>query len=402
MLSRRALSAVLQSLLAAELRVARGRAGADLRLPRGLPPAWPESLPIGGAGADGLGCDSLEVLWLAAAVNEMFHLHEVGGEADLPGDATFGDWIDRVEAAWRAGVDTITLSTSGTTGQPKRFPHAGEALLTEAAYLARLFRDRRRVVSLVPAHHAYGILFAALLPDALGVPGVDATSLGASELARTLAPGDLVVTFPERWRWLERSLPGWPEDVAGVVSTAPCPPSLIAALHGRGLSAMTEVYGASETAGIAVRHWPDAAYTLMPHWDFAVPLDDDAPEIRHRSGRCVGLPDRIQAREGRRFRLAGRRDGAVQVGGTNVHPDRVADRLRGRPGVRDAVVRLMRPDEGARLKAFVVPEAGADLAALRDALSDWIQAELPAAERPTAITFGPDLPTNPMGKRSDW
>lgn len=402
MLSRRSLSNVLQSLLAAELRAARGRAGQDLRLPRGLPLTWPETLPISGSEADGLGCDSLETLLLAAAVNEMFHLHEAGGETDLPGDATFGGWIDRVEAAWQSGVATITVTTSGTTGQPKRFPHAGDALRTEAAYLGRLFRDRRRVVSLLPAHHAYGVLFAALLPDVLGVPQVDVSSFGASEVARTLAPGDLVVTFPERWRWLERSLPGWPEDVAGVVSTAPCPPPLIAALHEHGLSAMTEVYGASETAGVAVRHWPDAAYTLMPHWDFLAPLNEDAPEIVHRSGRCVSLPDRIHSWEGRRFCLAGRRDGAVQVGGINIYPDQVAERLRGRPGVREATVRPMRPDEGARLKAFVVPEAGADPTALRDALSHWIQTELSAAERPTVITFGAQLPTSLMGKQSDW
>ena len=402
MISRRSLSAVLQSLLAAELRASRGRAGADLRLPRGLPPVWPDSLPIGGPGADGLGCDSLETLWLAAAVNEMFHLHEAGVETYLPGAATFGDWIDQVEAAWRSGVASITVTTSGTTGQPKRCPHALDALLTEAAYLGRLFRDRRRVVSLMPAHHVYGVLFAALLPDALAVPQVDASSLGASEVARILAPGDLVATFPERWQWLERSLPGWPENTAGVVSTAPCPPSLIAALLGRGLSGMTEVYGSSETAGVAVRQWPDAAYTLMPHWEFAAPLDDEAPEIIHRSGKNVGLPDRIRSSEGRRFCLAGRRDGAVQVGGMNVHPDRVSARMRGCPGVREALVRLMRPDEGARLKVYVVPEDGVDLTALRDFLSDWVQAELPVAERPTAITFGSELPTNILGKQSDW
>ena len=402
MLSRRSLRVVLQSLLAAELRIARGRAGPDARLPSHLPATWPDSLAIGDGASDGLGCDSLEALWLGAAVNEMFHLHESGDEAGLLGDATFGGWIDRVEAAWRSGVAALTVTTSGTAGRPKRCIHAAEALLTEAAFLRGVFADRTRVVSLVPAHHAYGVVFAALLPDALGVALLDATALGPSEMARSLAPGDLVVTFPERWRWLERSLPAWPEDVEGVVSTAPCPPDLIAALRDRGLAGMTEVYGASETAGVAVRRWPDDAYHLMPHWSFAGATDDDAPEILHRSGRRVALPDRIRRLEGRRFLLAGRQDGAVQVGGVNVHPARVAERLRERPGVRDAAVRLMRPDEGQRLKAFVVPDTEVDGAALRDALERWIRAALPAAERPTSLAFGPRLPANPMGKACDW
>ncbi len=91
-----------------------------------------------------------------------------------------------------------------------------------------------------------------------------------------------------------------------MVSTAPCPPDLIAALRERGLSGMTEVYGAPETAGVAVRRWPEAAYALGPHWRFAEATRDDAPEI--------------------------------------VHPDHVAERLRREPGVRDAAVRLMRPE----------------------------------------------------------
>ncbi|MCJ2121107.1 AMP-binding protein [Methylobacterium sp. J-077] len=402
MLSRRGIATVLQSLLAAELVAARGRGNPDARLPTHLPSVWPEAMGIDGGTGDGLGCDSLERLWLAAAVNEMFNLHEVGDEDCLLTDATFGAWIDRVEAAWRSGVDTITLTTSGTTGRPKRCPHAAASLLMEAEFLGDLFRDRRRVVSLVPAHHAYGLLFTALLPDALGVDRLDAHRLGPGKLARSLTPGDLVVTFPERWRWLERSLPAWPEDVEGVVSTAPCSPDLIAALHDGGLSAMTEVYGSSETAGVAVRRWPDASYRLMPHWRFVEPVSEDAPAIVDRSGRSVALPDGIRLQGGDRFRLADRLDGAVQVGGTNVFPDQVAARLRERPGVREAVARLMRSEEGSRLKAFVVPDAEVDLTELRTALYAWIEAALPVAERPMAITFGPRLPKSITGKATDW
>lgn len=386
----------------AELLAARGRGNPDVRLPPHLPPAWPDDLRIGSGTAQGLGCDSLETLWLAAAVNEMFHLHEAGDEDELLTDATFGAWIDIVQAAWLSGVASVTFTSSGTSGPSKRYAHTGDALRTEAAFLGGLFRDRRRVVSLVPPHHAYGFLFAALLPDVLGVEHVDATTLGPAAIARSLAPGDLFVTFPDRWRWLARSLSTWPQDVAGVVSTAPCPPDLIADLCEYGLSAMTEVYGSSETAGVAVRRWPEASYTLMPHWHFVEPIGEDGPEIVHRSGRFVALPDRIRPRDGRRFELAGRWDGAVQVGGINVYPERIAERLRGRPGVCEAVVRPMHPAEGNRLKAFVVPEAQADPTVLRTELYVWIDAELTAAERPTAITFGPRLPTGMLGKSADW
>lgn len=402
MLSRASLAAVLQSLLDAELRAARGRKEPGIRPTSCLPRTCSEDMPLGGASAAGLGCDSLELLWLAAAVNETFHLHEAALDDDLSGASTFGGWLDCVEAAWASGVASITFSTSGSTGRPKRCVHAAETLQAETAFLADLFRGRRRIVSLVPAHHIYGFLFTAMLPDRLGIERLDAANLGVGHLSRELAPGDLVVTFPERWHWLERSLRSWPEDVEGVVSTAPCPPELIAALCERGLATMTEVYGSSETAGLGVRRRPESSYRLMPRWRFAEPFDPEAPEVLDRTGERVTLPDRI-VRHGRDgFELAGRRDGAVQVGGVNVFPEHVAALLRSRPNVRDAAVRLMRPEEGTRIKAFVVPKPGIDAVQLRADLRTWIEAELPAAERPIAITFGSELPTGPMGKPFDW
>ncbi|WP_264051550.1 AMP-binding protein [Methylobacterium flocculans] len=402
MLSRRSLKTVLQSLLSAELLAARGRGNSGARLPTHLSSEWLEVTRIGSDTTSGFGCDSLETLWLASAVNEMFHLHEANGEEKLLSDATFGDWIDRIEAAWRSGVARVTFTTSGTTGQPKRCPHTAEALHVEASFLADLFRDRRRIVSLVPSHHAYGFLFTALLPDVLRVPHLDAVRLDAAELSRRLEPGDLLVTFPDRWRWLERSLRAWPPGVEGVVSTAPCPPDLIESLCQSGLAAMTEVYGSSETAGVAVRRWPTATYQLMPHWRFIEPVHEDLPEIIHQSGPRFPLPDRISHQGRDHFHLAGRLDGAVQVGGINVFPARIAARLSGQPGVHEAAVRLMRSDEGARLKAFIVPEPDADLTALRSDLEIWIGATLPVAERPMMISFGPRLPIGMMSKAADW
>ncbi len=93
----------------------------------------------------------------------------------------------------------------------------------------------------------------------------------------------------------------------------------------------------------------------------------------------------------------------VQVGGINVSPQRVAAALAQRPGVAQATVRLMNPDEGTRLKAFIVPrEATADTAALEAELWTWIDEHLAAAERPKSIVFGNVLPVGPLGKAADW
>ena len=339
MLSRAALRRVLQSLLTQERAAARGRRDPASVERRRLPAAWPDTLRMMEGADPSLGCDSLEILHLGAAANEMFHLHDGGHEADLLEIRTFGGWLDFIEAATAGDEARVTFLTSGSTGLPKRCCHAAPDLVIEAGVLAQRFADRRRFVTLVPAHHIYGFIVTALLPDRLGVEVWAADRSGPGDLARGLLPGDLVIGFPERWAWLDRSLADWPPDVIGVTSTAPCPAALIASLLERGLSGMVEIYGSSETAGIALREAP-GAYTLMPQWRFADPAGDDAPTLIHTSGHRIAPQDRIGRVDDRAFHIQGRHDGAVQVGGVNVHPDAVAALLMARPGVAQAAVRF--------------------------------------------------------------
>jgi acyl-coenzyme A synthetase/AMP-(fatty) acid ligase len=63
---------------------------------------------------------------------------------------------------------------------------------------------------------------------------------------------------------------------------------------------------------------------------------------------------------------------------------------------------MMTPEEGSRLKSFVVPAPGTDPAALRADLWRWSESRLTAPERPKAFKIGDELPRNVMGKLSDW
>ena len=400
--SRAALLRVMKSLITHELARSRGRRTPSEPALRYAAQAWDEETLLSGDGEDEFGCDSLELLQLAAAANEMFHLHEAGRESDLLASGRLGHWLDQVMGAWAAGVSQLTFATSGSTGSPKSCSHAVAHLGMEANFLAARFEDRRRVVTFAPPHHIYGFLFCAMLPDRLGAEVWTAECTAPNELASALRPGDLVVAFPERWAWLHRSLPSWPENVIGVTSTAPCPAALIGSLSGRGLAGMVEVYGSSETAGIGLRICPDHPFTMMPHWRRRLESEERGDELIHRSGWQVRLPDDVLWTGDRQFDLNGRTDGAVHVGGVNVFPQHVADRLRQCPGVAEIKVRLMRSEEGPRLKAFVVPRAGTHDVELERGLRVFAAKHLPAVERPTAFTFGTLLPTSEMGKPADW
>ncbi|MGJ7916301.1 AMP-binding enzyme [Massilia sp. LXY-6] len=392
----------VSDLLAAELAQARpGRMAAPL--------PWPPECDF----VRDLGADSLELLGMGTALAEALHLERADVDARLLATPRLDAWVEAARAGLcaAAGVDGAPMSfrTSGSSGSPKRCTHALALLWQETLELARLQPGRRRILSVVPSHHIYGFLFTILLPRALGSGDApaevrDLRAATPGTLLREARPGDLVVAHPGWWEQAARLAPRFAAGVAGVSSTAPCPDPLARGLADAGLR-LLQVYGSSETAGIGWREEAGVPFSLLPHWSRV-----DAPAELARALPDGGmarypLQDKLEWEDERRFRPAGRVDAAVQVGGVNVFPPYVAEVLRMHPAVADAAVRLMRPDEGRRLKAFVVPAEARDdasLEALRGQLLDWCAARLATPERPAAISFGARLPRQASGKPADW
>jgi 4-coumarate--CoA ligase len=263
-----------------------------------------------------------------------------------------------------------------------------------------VFAGRDRIVQLVPAHHLYGFLFTVLLPERLGVPVVDLRAAGAGTLARTLGPGDLVVGHPAMLALLVRMLPSLPPGIVVTSSTAPLPRATADALRARGATAVHEIYGSSETAGIASRSTPDAGFVLLPRWRQGG-AGEAASIIAVATGEELPLPDRVAWLGNGALELQGRKDGAVQVAGINVFPAAIAERIATCPGVAECAVRLDTALAEPRLKAFVVPAEG-HAATLAAALERWSRETLAEAERPVRFDIGPLLPRNELGKLVDW
>jgi long-chain acyl-CoA synthetase len=164
------------------------------------------------------------------------------------------------------------------------------------------------------------------------------------------------------------------------------------------------VNGSSETAGIGWRATWQEPYRLFPYLAFE-PGNPGRLWREHADGsrREVHCQDRLEPCDDGLFRVGPRTDAAVQVAGINVFPTRVSEVLRRHPQVADAAVRLMRPDEGSRLKAYVVPSDDViDHAAFLADLERWIERELATPERPRALRLGPRLPAGETGKPADW
>lgn len=428
--------------------------------------------------------DSLEILMLAARVNEFFHLHEAGIEDNLLHCTTVKEWSEVVQQSLAVGTSGITVQTSGSTGEPKRCTHLWQTLAQEVKEIARILQAEKfalkRVVACVPPHHIYGFIWTVLLPEMTSVPVVDALALSPFALYRTLKAGDVVVSFPSYWQYLSQS---WSsalvldEGMQAVTSTAPCPATLKQRLIEQGFSRVIEVYGSSETGGVGVRltthksnmqpedaddvwfetfsfgtlrrdtdRYTDEASSMIHAaigervlWHRAIRgamhgsealvekfnTDDNtgtsnATMQTMEAAMDIPLMDVIALHptDSRRFKPLGRIDGMVQVGGVNVSPAAIAERLSNLDGVQACVIRLMRPEEGTRLKAFIVPTLPegdlsgkhgaaeavfeATVQRLRPRLEEWIRKHLPAPEQPVSLTFGVSLPVSVMDKPADW
>ena len=364
---------------------------------------WPPSTayqPHATLGEDGLGFDSLERLALAAALSEALHLHRGGLDDTLVVTQRLEHWRGATAAALDRFSTSLCFLSSGSTGARRRCVHVAAALDAEAAFFASLLPGRRRVVVMVPAHHIYGFLFTLLLPALLGVPMVDLRGRFPGAVIAALRPGDLVVGHPGCWAEMCRAAPeGWPADVVGVTSGAPCPTDTATAAARAGLSRLLQVYGASETAGIGWRDDPAEPYRLLPFWQ---PVDEGA-KLQHGTTPPIETPDQLHWHGAGRFTLQGRRDAALQVGGINVYAEQVRAVLRAHPNVADAAVRLMTSHEGTRLKAFIVPrDPATPHEVLRQDLCLHAAAKLNVPERPRAFSFGPALPRTLAGKPANW
>ena len=388
---------LVRSLLADEIGQQRGRAPSPSEMQ-----SWPHALRLD---EDGLGLDSLARLGAVGRLNRFFHLHETGIEDYLVVRPTLGDWVELVGVSmaktWgEVGPDgqqpgSLTFTTSGSTGEPTNVTHAAADLLEEVEVLRGLLPGVQRIIALTPCHHVYGFLFSILVPHRLALPVTDGQAWAPGGAAKRCEPGDLIVATPFIWDLAIKAGIRFAEGVTGTTSGAPAPADLWPRLQRLGLSRLVEVYGSTETAGIAWRDDPAQPFALLEH---LVPAPPDAVR-RRRDDAELALPDRVEWAGERQLRPSGRRDSAVQVGGVNVFPARVAETLLSHPAVHDCAVRLD-PNSG-RLKAFVVPGTEAP-ERLNETLTAFCTDMFSAPERPTMFTFGSSLPRTAMGKLTDW
>ena len=295
---------------------------------------------------------------------------------------------------------SVVFATSGRMGLSRYSTHTERMLEEEVHGLSLFLKDCRRIVALVPANHWYGFVLTTYLPRVLGLNVIVLSPDASAAWEKILRAGDYVVSVPLFWNCFLRAGNHFVPGVTAVSSMAPCKNEVINALYQAGASKFIEIYGSGETGSMGVRSGAGDAFELLNFWE--VSRKNDTPKFKRKSQpEWMLIPDELAFVSDRLIRPLRRKESCVEVAGEKVYPQQIEDILSKHPAVNRCRVRLMRPEEGKDLKAFVVLKEGYT-PAHEGIIRSYLLQKLTSNQMPRSFTFGAELPTAAVGKESDW
>lgn len=321
----------------------------------------------------------------------------------------------------RLPEDTVRIEffTSGSTGTPKCVPKTFAQLRREVETLESQWGGllgNAVMVGTVPHYHLYGLLFRILWPVLCGRPFLTSVCLHPASLRAAAKYGRCVIISSPAF--LSRiddisSLPQ-PAQVAAVFSSgAPLPDN--AAEHlavGWGRAAI-EVYGSTETGGVAWRAWsgPRERTQWQPIQGVEIMLREESAGSRLwvRSGSTwqgewMPTGDLARCDGDGRFVLMGRADDVVKFADKRISLGEMRAHLMAHEWVRDSRLLLI---QGRRplIGAVVVLEAHGRAAlaasgrlAVCEMLRSWLRNNYEPVMIPRKWRFIDTLPDTDMGK----
>jgi acyl-coenzyme A synthetase/AMP-(fatty) acid ligase len=338
---------------------------------------------------------------LARGVGDAILIHDQPGWNGLSVAATTPSRpVGEPEIDWDAPAAVVY--TSGSSGTPCAHTKTLGQLLGEAALLTKEFSlATRRMVSLVPSAHLYGLLFGILVPF-VGGGSVSRTSpLLPSDVFSTLSmnTGDVLVAAPPHLTAIASTQPAALVSLDIVFSSGAALPDAVVTMLTAAGTRVVQVFGSTETGGIGYRVGSDQTWKTFPGVQITVQVDDrlavDSPWLPPKEPRPFVTHDRA-ALEDAGFRHLGRADSIVKVGGRRVNLREIEGCVRSVPHVTAAAV-LSRPVTSAvGTEILVAVEAPVGGGPTPDDLRRHLSAHLDVL--PWQFRVVAQLPQNAMGK----
>jgi len=321
---------------------------------------------------------------------------------------------DFVLAALDEELPALVVFTSGTSGAPVAIEKQLRQLASELAVIEAVWGETAAgatILGTVSHQHLYGLLFRLLWPVLSGRPMLAQQLLYPETVAAALADRKAVLVSSPAFlrRWPEalalHALPPAPRMVFS--SGGPLARDASLAVRSALGTPVVEVYGSSETGGIAWRVQSDGAGDAPWRSHDCVELAFSDAGLRLRSpfmpdpAAWYDTADRAQPVDGG-FRLLGRADRVVKVEEKRVSLDAVERALARQPEI--AELRCCVLPEGRLGAVVVLSEAGhaacASLgrAGLHARLRAAIAGEVDVLALPRRWRHVDALPLNALGK----
>jgi len=256
-------------------------------------------------------------------------------------------------------TELLKIFTGGSTGMPQVWSKTGENIFGEGFFLAGRFAvtEQDCIMATIPPYHIYGLLFSVVLPLVSSAQVVDETPSFPSEIAQVAGEHEVTIlaSVPAHYRVLREVK----KDIslrlafssAGMLDTADNE-----AFCRQNKVGVVEVYGSTETGGIATRNRSlgEECFTPFPTIDWkisegrlAVRSPYISPDLPVDASGFFTSSDRVETSGINEFSLKGRADTVTKVGGKRVDLEEIRALIKNEPGVADCVVMAL-PESGGR------------------------------------------------------
>lgn len=303
----------------------------------------------------------------------------------------------------------IRIHTSGSTGEPQAHDKTARQLFDEVDLHQRLFSLSHRdcLVSTVPCHHIYGLLFGVLLPLRATIPMERSIPLHATTVASRIDAlgASTLVSTPVHLQSLAALEASSPRSLRRVFcSGAPLSTAIVDQFCALYQVPITELLGSTETGGIAWRT-REANEQRPPAWQtlpgVSVSTNDqgqlllESPFLGHADKQPAPCADRIEIMDSRHFHHLGRIDDVVKIGGKRFSILDIERSIRSLPAVQDVALLVIANERGRGAELWAaVAAANTTARGLKKALADCID---PVAI-PRRIRIVQALPRDITGK----
>ncbi len=358
----------------------------------------------------------------AAFAATLFHAWADGVQVVLPGDdlpATraalqphIDGWLPLVRAPLPApgaldrSLPGVVVFTSGSTGAPAAIGKQLRQLFDEVATLEATFGAglpaETRFVSTVSHQHIYGLLFTVLWPVLSGRQLAPRRLEYPEELERDLAAGpSVLVSSPAHLKRLPDAR-AWTTQTRAVFSSGgPLPPEASALARQVLGHAPYEVFGSSETGGVAWRQGASSAWRPLAGVQVRASADG-LLEVRSPhllEDAFFTTADRVDF-DGSDFRLLGRSDRIAKIEEKRVSLDLLERTCLATGLLREArVVALPGPRVTLALVGVPTDEAKAlPRKVLIEKLKRSVHEVVEPVARPRRFRFPEALPVDERGK----